>query len=254
MTIGVIGLGRLGSALVRGLYRSGQMDTIYGYNRNPEKGRTLEKQYAGFAVCDSAADLLNKSDIVFLWTNGTDAQDILESNAWIISARSPMLISCTPKVPLANFTPRWAESLPNVNMPTGKGVTLIHFAPALSLADRTRVRDILLRVGSVYEKPADEMAMYSALCSCGPALYAAMMEILADTVADHHGYDQVLCRRLVRETMQGTLLLQELDGVTADEVVYRVAHPGGASEAGTRYLTSKLPGFFEDMLKAMNKW
>jgi hypothetical protein len=48
--------------------------------------------------------------------------------------------------------------------------------------------------------------------------------------------------------------LQEQDGINADELVYRVAHPGGSSEAGVKFLKAFLPEAFEKMLISMKKW
>ncbi len=114
--------------------------------------------------------------------------------------------------------------------------------------------DILGSVGSVYILPPEEIPFSSALCSCGPALYATMLEALADTMAAHRGYDRELCRRMVRETALGTLLLQDLDGVDASEVVKRVAHPGGPSESGVAHLRATLPELYNAMLQEMRKW
>jgi pyrroline-5-carboxylate reductase len=92
------------------------------------------------------------------------------------------------------------------------------------------------------------------LCSCGPALYVTMMELLADTLATRRGYDRDFCRRMVRETMLATLLLQESDEADASEIVARVAHPGGRSEAGVVHLRAALPPLYEAMLRKMRAW
>ena len=59
---------------------------------------------------------------------------------------------------------------------------------------------------------------------------------------------------MVRDTFDGTIALQEHDGINADELVYRVAHPGGSSEAGVKFLKAFLPEAFEKMLISMKKW
>ena len=61
-------------------------------------------------------------------------------------------------------------------------------------------------------------------------------------------------RQMVRETVRGTVDLQDLDGADAAEIVRRVAHPGGPSEAGVTHLRSALPAMYEAMLKHMHKW
>ena len=254
MSIGVIGLGRLGAALVRGLCRERRDDIIYGYNRTVEKGLDLKKQATDFQLCNSETEVLKLCDVVFLWTKPQDAINIMEKNAELIRQQQPLLVSSTLDVPLSDYTTRWAECFPNVNMPVGKGVTVIHYASSLSDADRTLLEGILNEVGSVYAASAEDMSFYSALCSCGPALYATMLEMMADIMASHRGYDRETCRRMVRETVLGTLLLQEHDKIDASEVVYRVAHPGGSTEPGVNYLRSHFSGFYETMLKAMKKW
>lgn len=254
MSIGVIGLGRLGAALVRGLCREGRDDVIYGYNRTLEKGLVLKKQAVDFQLCNSETELLKLCDIVFLWTKPQDAIHIMEKNAELIRKQQPLLVSSTLDVPLSDYTTRWAECLPNVNMPVGKGVTVIHYASSLSDADRTLLESILNEVGSVYAASAEDMSYYSALCSCGPALYATMLEMMADIMASHRGYDRETCRRIVHETVLGTLLLQKHDKIDASGVVYRVAHPGGSTEPGVNYLRSNFSEFYETMLKAMKKW
>jgi len=254
MNIGIIGLGRLGAALARGLATANAASAIYGCNRSPAKAAMLARQVPTLRLCSAATEVLRQCELVFLWTKPPDALEILQSNAGLIRERQSLLVSCIAGVPLARFTDRWAESLPNVNLPVGRGVTAVAFAPTLDQAGRQLIHDVLASVGSVYELPVEEIPFYSALCSCGPALYATLMEVLADTLAARRGYDRDLCRRMVRETMLGTVLLQESDTADAAEIVRRVAHPGGPSEAGVAHLRAALPPLYELMLQKMRKW
>jgi pyrroline-5-carboxylate reductase/ribosomal protein S18 acetylase RimI-like enzyme len=249
MMLGIIGLGRLGSALARGLYMENPQRTLYGFNRSAEKGKILSEKVPTLHLCTSEADLLEKCDCVFLWTNAKDAAIVMEQNASLIRKKQPVLISCTPGVALSEYTSRWAGTLPNVNM-----VTLVHYAPALMETDRLYIQMELERVGAVYEATQQDIPYLSALCSCGPALYATFMELFADSLAQAKNYNRNFCRRLVRDTFVGTVALQEHDGINADELVYRVAHPGGSSEAGVKFLKAFLPEAFEKMLISMNKW
>jgi competence protein ComER len=254
MNIGIIGLGRLGSALARGLDRAGCPDPLFGYNRNSEKGESVRAQAKSLKLCGSEGDIFSQCGLVFLWTKPKDAEAVLELNKAAIGEHNPFIVGCTVGIPFAGYTDRWAECLPNVNMPTGKGVTLIAHRPEITEHDRDLLLQVLGLVGSVYEVPAAELVYYSALASCGPALYVTMTEMLADVFSAHQGYDRALCRRMVRETVAGTMALQELDGLDAAGLVHRVAHPGGPSEAGVRHLSALLPQAYPEMFKAMKKW
>ncbi len=254
MAVGIIGLGRLGGALARGLSRTRVPGGLYGFSRGAARARQVAEQAPGLTLLGSAGEVLERCDPVFLWMNRDQAAGVLEANGASIAARQPLVVSCTPGVPLAQHTRRWAESLPNVNLPTGRGVTLLTFGPAVPADDRTALAALLRATGAVHEVPAADMGYYTFLCSCGPGLYARMMQLLADTLASRRGYDREFCRALVRDTMAGTVALEEQDGIDADEVVWRVAHPGGSTEKGLAVLDGRFPGLVEEMLRRMGKW
>ncbi len=254
MNIGIIGLGRLGGALARGLCGGPNENRVYAFNRTRGKAVTLAARHPGLSILDSEREVLETCDPVFVWTKPEDALTILSKNADLIRIRQPLLVSCSLDVPLAEYATRWAKCHPNVNMAVRKGVTLVQYAPDLSDEDRTLIHGILSRIGTVYACSAEDLPFYSGLTSCGPALYATMLETLVDTMAARRGYDGDTCRRMVLETVLGTMLLQDEDGIDAAEVVRRVAHPGGSSERGVTILESILPDLYERMLVAMKKW
>jgi pyrroline-5-carboxylate reductase len=190
MIIGIIGLGRLGSALARGLDRANKDIVILGYNRNLNKAKELSLKVKSIKLCDSDNDIFDHCGIIFLWTNGPDTAKVLGKNAAVIRKRRHIIITCTPGIPLDSYTDRWAETLPNVNMPVGKGVTMINFSRMMKGSDRAAVIELLSQVGNVYETSPEDMPYYSAISSCGPALYATIMELFTDTLSKHHGYDR----------------------------------------------------------------
>jgi pyrroline-5-carboxylate reductase len=253
-TIGVIGLGRLGSALARGIDGSGHTGGLYAFSRTLSKAQLVAAQIPSLQLFSSASELFDRCELVFLWTKPPDALEILKANRDLIRQRLPLIVTCVIGVPLDQFTDRWAECLPNVNIAVRKGITALHYGSTLGEDDRRLVFDALASVGEVHVLPPAEIPIYSALFSCGPALYVTMLEILADTVATRRGYDREFCRRMVRETALGTLLLQESDHASASEVVNRVAHPDGPSEAGVAQLRESLPFLYESMLQKMRKW
>lgn len=254
MAIGIIGLGRLGEALARGLTRDAAGDAVFGFNRSVEKGHEVALRAAGLTLLGSAREVFERCDPVFLWMNRKDATEVLEAHHALVFERQPLVVTCTPGVPVAEHTRRWAESLPNVNLPTGRGVTLIAFGSGASPEDRRTLREVLQPTGTVHELRAAELPYYSVLCSCGPALYARMMQTLADTLSARRGYDRDLCRRMVRDTVAGTVALEEQDAIGADEVVWRVAHPGGSSEKGLAVIDRLFPALVEEMLRNMQRW
>jgi pyrroline-5-carboxylate reductase len=254
MDIGIIGLGRLGGALARGLDRFWKNGNVFGYNRTEEKARSAVVAAPRLLLLDSAAAVFERCDPVFLWTKPEDASAILAADEGLVRSRNPCLVSCVTHTNFGRYSGRWAETLPNVNMAAGRGVTLVWYPEPLGESDRRTLEDILGSIGAVHELPRDDIPYYSALASCGPALCAVLMEEWAEALSRQRGFDRGLCRTLVKETMAGTIAQLDRDGLDAGGLVARVAHPGGPSEAGSNFLREKLPGLYREMLKRMKKW
>lgn len=250
MPVGIIGLGRLGGALARGLGRVGDQE-VYAYSRTAATAAQVVADAPGVRLVDTATEVLERCDVVFVWMYASDAREVLAANAELVARRQPFLVSSTPDAGFGEFSPRWAETLPNVNLSTGLGVTLLTWGGEPSEAERAAVLAPLLACGEVYEGTAEEVAAWCALTSNGPALYARALECWADTVADRQGLDRELCRDMVRRTVAGTIALQEEDGVDAAEVIRRVAHPGGSTERGLHVLDESIGELSEAVLRAL---
>lgn len=252
MGIGIIGLGRLGGPLARGLAAAG-ITELYGFNRSRDKAEQVAGQAPGLTLLDSAADVLRRSDPVFVWMAPGQVSEVLTANVDALAHR-PILVNCSPGQDLSAFTDRWVDTYPNVNSATGRGATLVSWGPGLSESDKQRVRSLLEAVGAVYEAAPAQLDAYCALTSNGPAFYAFIMEAWADVVAQRHGLDVELARAMVRQTTVGTAALQDAEGIDAAAVIKQVAHPGGSTEPGLAVLTADFAPMAERMLQAMGRW
>lgn len=253
MPLGLVGLGRLGASLARGLSRA-QVADVWCFSRTRRTAEKVLEQAPGLRLLDSAAEVFACCDPIFVWMAPADAADVFAAHAEVLRARQPLIVTCSPGQDPGAYTPRWADTLPNVNSSTGEGVTLLTWGPGLSQGDRDSVLTPLRACGPVYEVSAEQLPLYSALASNGPAFYARAMEAWADLLADRHGLDRAVCRTMVQQTVAGTIALQQQDGVDAAEVIRRVAHPGASTEQGLRVLDQHLDAVGEQMLRAMGKW
>jgi competence protein ComER len=253
MAIGIIGTGRLGGALARGLARAG-VDEVFVYSRTAERVADLVAQAPSLTALSSAGQVFESCSVIFVWMGPPEATRLLGDHTEILQRRRPIIVTCAPGFAPGDYSPRWADTLPNVNLSTGQGATLLAWGPGLSPEERACVLAPLRACGVVYEMAAEELTHYSALASNGPAFYARLMELWADALAERHGYDKDLCRQMVRQTNAGTMALQEQEGVAAAEVIRRVAHPGGSTLKGLAVLEENFPETAQNMLRAMDKW
>jgi pyrroline-5-carboxylate reductase len=253
MAIGIIGVGRLGGALAKGLSRA-EFGEVYVFGRTPERVRAVLAEAPGVTALASSAEVFERCEVVFVWMDPAAAGGVLSANAEILQRRRPLIVTCAPGLAPGDYSPKWADTLPNVNLSTGLGATLLAWGPGLSDAERASALAPLRACGAVYEMAAEELTHYSALASNGPAFYAQLMELWADALAERHGYDKELCRAMVRQTVAGTIALQDQDGIDAAEVIHRVAHPGGSTLKGLAVIDTDFPSTAQNMLRAMDKW
>jgi pyrroline-5-carboxylate reductase len=76
--VGIIGLGRLGSALARGLGSATAVQEILGLNRTRAKADAVAALVPELRLCGSEAEVLSRAGIVFPWTKPEDAAEVVE--------------------------------------------------------------------------------------------------------------------------------------------------------------------------------
>jgi pyrroline-5-carboxylate reductase len=253
MAIGIIGLGRLGAALARGLSRA-QVPDVLAYTRTMSTAQHVLAEAPGVALVDTAAEVFERCEVVFVWMTAADARQVLSDNAEVVARRRPLLVASTTRAGFDEFVPGWAETYPNVNLSTGQGATLLTWVGEVPPEQRTAALTSLAACGAVHEVGQEEMHFFCALTSNGPALYAQAMEVWADAVADRNGFDRAVCRAMVWQTVTGTIALQRADGIDAAGVIHRVAHPGASTERGLAVLDEHFPAVTEQVLRAMGRW
>lgn len=251
MDIGIIGLGRLGAPLARGLSKAG-ISGLYGYSRSRDKAEQVAAQAPGLVLLDSAAEVLRRCEVVFIWMAPNQVSEVLDANREALSHR-PILVNCSPRQNLSDYTDRWVDTYPNVNSATGQGGTLVSWGPGMAERDQETVRALLQAAGAVYELPAGQLDAYCALTSNGPAFYAHIMQTWADVVAQRHGLDVDLARAMVRQTFAGTVAAQDADHLDAAAIIHEVAHPGGSTEPGLAVLAEEFAPLAGRMLDAMGR-
>jgi pyrroline-5-carboxylate reductase len=74
--------------------------------------------------------------------------------------------------------------------------------------------------------------------SCGPAFVALVIDAMA-TAGARHGIESLQAVRLVTETMAGTAAYLDANGLDPQELMGRVATPGGVTEKGLRVLEDR---------------
>jgi pyrroline-5-carboxylate reductase len=131
------------------------------------------------------------------------------------------------------------RAMPNLPVAVRRGVTALHSADA---DDRTRAElgDLFGVLGyAMWMADEAKLAAVGSVAGAGPAYVARFVAALAKA-GEQRGLGADTASTIALETVLGTAWMAAATGESMDEVVRRVASPGGTTEAGLAVLDQAL--------------
>lgn len=264
-TIGFIGAGNMGGALIGGIVRSGcgAPEKIMVYDVITEKGRELQERY-GVIVAESIEDVASRAESIVLAVKPQNMNEVLEEINRVLKGRLaswgyPLIISIAAGISLRYIEERLPEGVPVVRvMPNTPALAL---KGASALARNASVKDaqmdwalkIFRSVGFACEVEEKLMDAVTGLSGSGPAYVLLFMEALTDAGV-LAGLPRSLARDLVIHTVAGTVALVQETGKHFAELKDMVTSPGGTTIHGLRVLeVAGIRGSIYDAVAAAKK-
>jgi len=253
-TVSVLGVGRMGSALIQTFLSRGilEAEEILGTHHDPRRARQIHRALGITAVTDNRAAVA-RSDLVLLCVRPQQMPALLNEIADSILPRHTV-VSVAVGVPLSWLRRRLPRcgGLFHVHPPSQltTGATGLSFLARTRGSPAARLRQVtaLFRgfgpVICVPEKRIDACAVFAG---CSPA-FLAHLGLLWAKLGGRFGIPPSIARQIVAATLAG--LSKAAEGGTAkfEQIVRNIATPGGVTEAGLRFLDKE---GVEDILNAM---
>ncbi len=233
-SIGFIGTGNMGSAIIRGLAASGH--ALFGTDLNQEKLQELARD-ACLTPCASPAETVAKSRYIVLAVKPQHMQALL---AGLAPALTPdkRLLSIAAGLTTARLR-EWSGGvcpvvriMPNTPAMVGKGVSAVCLGDAEGLdeADRDVVRGIFAAVGQVHELAEKDLDAFTAVVGSGPAYVFHFMEALIEAGVTL-GLSRDGATQMVKALVSGSCALAEQDGRHLSVLREMVTSPAGTTIA-----------------------
>lgn len=259
MKVGIIGFGSMGKMLAEKFSASGLLDrdSLLLASRSPEKMKDAKKWAT---LCKSNTELASSSDIVFLCLRPFDLKGVLEEIRGSIT-EDTLIVSLNGSVSFTNLekslsgtsedvgvttdTPpsqyKIAKVIPSVTAEVDRSQTLLCYNDHVTSSDKGNLKRLLICMGNVIELPEEELGMGSELVSCMPGFIASVFDVIVKAAEEHTKipHDQVV--RMVLQTMIATGELMLSKDMSFEDVVTRVATPGGITEEGTKVVYEQFP-------------
>jgi len=232
MKLGVIGCGKMGSALVEGAIRAGAVTAsqVSGCDPSPQAAQAFAAA-TGARLVDGIAAL--EADTFLLCTKPQHAAAALAAlpagDALVISVAAGLDTAFLERHAPAGI--RVVRCMPNTPALVGQGAAAFCRGSAATSGDADTARLLLGSVGLAVELPESLMDAVTGLSGSGPAFVYIMIEAMADGGV-RAGLPRAESLRLAAQTVLGAATMVLQSGLHPGALKDMVASPGGTTIAG----------------------
>lgn len=242
MRVAVVGVGKLGEALVAGLVRSGH--EVLGSERYAERAASIAATYGIEMVAPE--DVV--ADVVVLAVKPADVRTAaasLPATALVVSVAAGITTAAI-EASLPPGTPV-VRVMPNTPAFVGEGMSAISAGTTATEAHLDVVEELLSTVGLVVRVPEAQQDAVTAVSGSGPAYFFAVVEAMA-AAGEQLGLPADVAMTLARQTLVGAGKLLGESTSSAAELREAVTSPGGTTAAA---LTALAPALDQLLLTAL---
>lgn len=246
MNTGFVGIGSMGGMLVRALLKSGALvaENVWASNRSQPKLDQLLAQFPGIHVANNRK-LAANCDLIFLCVKAGDTASVLAQMDPDLYP-GQLLITTASQIPLQmleNRVPcRVAKLIPSVTQEIGAGIALLMYGSRATADDRKLIESLLSKISRPVVITESLSRPAIGLTSSGPALLAYLLQSMAEeAVRSNPDLSRELARSLVEKTAAATLRLMAEANMRPEDVIRRVAIPGGMTALGIEILSRYVP-------------
>ena len=243
VTVGIVGTGNMGSALVRGWARALGSDVrLLVWDKLPSAVQRVA-DCAGVVNADSPAHLVAEAAFVIIVVKPKDGEEVLRSIAPLLR-EGQMVVSSMAGVELEQIrrasgpSPALFRVMPNLGVEVGAGMVAVAAEPGLDAEIQQRVVDLFDALGTAVLLPESMLDTVTAVSGTGPALLALAIEGLEDGGVAA-GLPRSTARLFARSAILGAARLLVAGDGPATELPQRLSFPSDALHDGVAVLEER---------------
>ncbi len=252
-TLGFIGAGNMGGALIEGIISMGVYgpDRIFIYDVSTERMESLKRD-TGVNVVSSGRELVENVSTVLLAVKPKEVSKVVLELKDLLKTR--LVVSIAAGVRLQQYLDVLGEDarvvrvMPNTPALVLKGTSAISSSSKCSSDDVALVRDIFGAVGLCLQVEEDLMDAVTGLSGSGPAFCFMFIEAMADGGV-RAGLPRDKAMKLAASTVAGAAELVLKTGRHPGELKDMVASPAGTTIEGISVLEKS--GFRSSVMEAV---
>ncbi len=257
MKLGVIGVGNMGAAIIKGYIAGGaDAETICAAGHSSEKTAAFAKE-TGVTVCDTISELTELCGAVMIAVKPKDVKSVLAEMApsltpekviisiaagltirdleQMIEENSSGLSQGEGSVKNAENEVKIVRVMPNTPSMVGEGMSALCRSVSVEESEFRFVMDVFRSIGRAEEIPENLMDAVTGVSGSGPAFVYLFIEALADG-AVLAGLPRQKAISFAAQTVLGSAKMVLETGQHPGELKDAVCSPGGTTIEGVRSL------------------
>jgi pyrroline-5-carboxylate reductase len=235
-TLGFLGYGNMGSAILEGLIHQGTLSGKHALVFDPVAARCDAAEAIGAGVAATLEALVSQSDLLMLAVKPQMMEEVfsevkphLQEKTLVVSIAAGTSIK-TIQDGLGGGGVRVIRVMPNTPALAQAGAAGIAPSGNCTEKDIETAKTIFEAVGIAEIVSEEDIDAVTALSGSGPAYFFAFVEALIKG-ATAEGLDAGVARRLAAQTLYGAGCLLHASGEAPEDLRRKVTSPGGTTEA-----------------------
>ncbi|MDO5306845.1 MAG: pyrroline-5-carboxylate reductase [bacterium] len=255
--IGFIGAGKMASAIIKGLIKTGFAQPENVMATQAELDSLKEKSdYLGIKVISDNKTLVEFADVIFIATKPNQVVDVLKEISPLLTEKK-LLVSIAAGVTLdklqANLKDgiRVIRVMPNTPALVGEGMSGMIGGKYANEKDILFVKSLLETIGKcVVLKDEAQMDIVTAISGSGPAFFYKVINDIA-RAGEKLGMDYEKALLLSIQTAIGSAKMALNREISMEELISNVATKGGCTRVGVDCMEEeKLDKVFYEVIKS----
>lgn len=234
MTIGFIGTGAMGGAILQGIKQSelGNTADLCAYDMDAGKLAKLQAE-AGVAPMSDEISVVAASDVILLCVKPNVVEPVLRKISGVLG-KDRLLVTIAVGLPLSLYAgilgddAKVVRTMPNTPALIGMGMTAWCASPSVTAEDKERAVSILSCAGMTEEIDEKLMGAVTALTGSSPAYVFLFLEAMADA-AVQAGIPRQTAYRMAGQAVAGSAGLMLSTGKHPAELKDMVCSPAGTT-------------------------
>ncbi len=238
LTIGCIGCGNIGSAILSGLNKNG-FRSLMGYDPKVQNLTPLEA--IGIKAAKNLEHLSQESDIIIVAVKPLNMDEVLQQIAPLLT-EDKILISVAAGISL-NTLKKGIQNKCTVvrcmpNTPALVGAGIFAFCcedPSLDERKKSMIFSLFESIGMCIELPEEKFTAYTAYMGAGPAYVFHLMNSLVQAGVTL-GFSRKDSRHMVEKLVESSVLMSKTSEQNLTELRDNVCSPAGLTLAGINHM------------------